>query len=273
MSQDLTHLAAAQAAYARILDMLRIELPGDAWRDVMLLLQVPEERWAPNSKVISDILTTGAMFRIAEETEDECVQGRKQLAEIVSLARSLKEKLATLNRFARLTFESSYCHEEHRHEPDHVRRRLQYLAMMPTVVDGEFPRLDRVSADLDVLITAVTRHCLPPRRAGRPPLRLDLQGFPRGCSFDLMVCLLWHAASRRGWFLTISPDFGTGSFVDLLNLIEPHVPVGLLPPAPSWGRIRGLRALVLNSPREAEFTTRRNGDDLAIERTMRRPER
>jgi hypothetical protein len=61
MSQDLAH-AVLQAAFTRTINVLRIALPDDAWRDVMLLLQVPEERWVADTKVISDILATGPSF-------------------------------------------------------------------------------------------------------------------------------------------------------------------------------------------------------------------
>jgi hypothetical protein len=102
-----------------------------------------------------------------------------------------------------------------------------------------------------------------------------LRRFPRGCAFDLMVCLLWLAAATptRQWHLTVSPDLGTGTFVDLLRIVAPHVPAGLLPPAPSLKRIRGLRDLALNSVQNAEFTAKCSGADFVINPTTRRQER
>jgi hypothetical protein len=206
------HRSKIQAAYREVIDALRIVLPDDAWRYLMTLLRVPEPRWAADTRLVSTIITTGAIFRLAEEFGDEVVEGHEQLGELAALARLLQEKTRALNRSGRLLLESGLCRAEHQHEADHIRRRLQYLEMLPTVVDSVFPRTDHLIANIGTLMAAAARHCPSPRRDGRPKAVgfANLLEFPRGIAFDLMIALFWRIADERGWHLTLSPTSAQG---------------------------------------------------------------
>jgi hypothetical protein len=249
MSQDVT-LPERQALFTRIVNSRRVDLPGDVWLCLLDTLRVPEVRWQADASQISTILTISAIVYDSDADKEQRQASHRRLAEAGAHAVALFNGLLGLDGSAKVGFEYDAMALEVGREADAAaRERLAEAEVPKTVADimaGRFLRHERALRDVASIAIAATGGCpIPMRRVGRSARRL--LDCPRECAFDLLVMMLYQSAAERGWHLTLSHNFESGTLVDTVRMVGPHLPRGLVPEHLSMKRLRALKARAFNT--------------------------
>lgn len=253
MSQDLT-IAERQAMFNVLLDSRRIALPGDVWGDLMDTMNVPASHREAAARHISTILTVGAVCYGTNEEWRHRRASLKDLAETGALAEALRNKLLSLDSSAKLWFELNATAMEVAREPNAATRdqMAEALVLRTAVYSlvGRFERYERALWSIAGVAPAATNHCKPSCR-GRPPKRL--LDCPEIVAFEITVVHLCATAAKNGWDLTLSHNTDSGTLIDVIRIVEPHMPPGFVPKVLNIDRLRSLRNRGRNTPEIRPF--------------------
>lgn len=199
----------------------RVDVPVGVMAQILDRLQVPEHRWANEVGFLTFLFTYAAGVHRFREMAPMRLDAAKQLARVAKMAAALRLELGKLSDTAKYWFEQASGGSA---DPD---SRREHYERSCSIVDG--------------IYAASTHDChFAPKRAGGQSKAV---GGTNLTPLDHLVCSLWIRADRFGWHLTISPHNRTGTLLDLLNLLRPHLP-GVIPNQLDLKRLQRLRGAV-----------------------------
>jgi hypothetical protein len=247
MSQEIT-ATKGLTLLSSVMESRRIALPGDTWVRLLDTLRVSPANREADAREISTILTIGAICYGVDVRESTATA--ENLAASAAVAKTLRDRLLSFDIPERTAFEINAAGIEVAREPDAgARDRLAHelaTAIAGNAMIGRYVHHERaVQAASDILAAATDFHH-PPRRVGRAPR--NLIDHPQERAFEIMAMMLYEAAAERGWYLTLSPNVEGGTLVDVLSILKPHLPAGLVPNVLNVWRLRDLRERGSNCP-------------------------
>jgi hypothetical protein len=246
--QELT-IPERQALLHSAVDARRVDLPADIWLHLFRILEVPEPRWEQDARQLSNIMTIAA---IVFEGGVEHGTDRKELVEVGVDAAALAKRMLQLGDGARASFEYDALAVELGQARDPAERERRAEVLVPAAVFesmvGRFSRFEHaVQAVADVAFVA-TQGGLALPKEGKGRRRKSFIEAPQEVAFDLFATLLFQVADLRGWRLTLSHNTTSGTVLDVLSILRPHVPRGLIPEGISMWRLRSAHARAGNTP-------------------------
>jgi hypothetical protein len=232
--QDLT-VAERQTALDTLISANRVALPGDVWRRLLGTLHVPQAERQAAARHLSSILTLGAVFYGNGITPREVAAVRERLARTAAMASALVDDLMSYGIDEAANYEIRATGLDVTRNPGAAPELT--VGLLENTAALRFPHVSgaiRAVADVAIIATDFT-----PRR---------IITCAREQAFPLTVGLLYQAAAETGWRLTLSHETRSGSLVDLLDAVKPHMPAGFVPEPLSMKQLRSVRAKALEQP-------------------------
>jgi hypothetical protein len=242
MTHEIT-LPDIQAAFNAVLDSRRLHLPDAINVEMLTKLAVPEAHWDFGALYISSILTLGRYIYEDSEARAEYAAALDEIAAARAHLDAAYTKLANLTLTGKAHVDWNGCAINiGMYAPDTDRQtRLLTENIANTILLDRFHYYEWALQILGHVRAMASDGFRPPPQKGRK-LR-NLIDCPKACAFDLVVCLLDRAAAEHGWHLTLSPELHTGTLLDVLGIVKPHLPAGFVPEVLDVWRLRDLRRL------------------------------
>lgn len=222
------------------------ELPHGLLKQLLDSMRVPEDQSE------AAVLSLRRIFMMARTNHRYDVGKPKREAvdaELVVLAKKAAAFRSELSKLSDAAKEwlgvVAYRRELHGEAANNnARRQLNDLMLMGGVDEGRI-QYERFCMAIEDIRAAAAEEYWPRNRKGGAPSK-SLNG-PKFTALDFFVYELYQGENESNWYVTVDPDTGFGSLVDILKLAEPYLPPGLIPPElwtpDSKGRFKGLKRL------------------------------
>ena len=223
------------------------KLPHDLLKQLLDIMRVPEDRREAAVLSLRCLFTQARKYPRDDVAEAKREADRAELVVLAKKAAAFRSELSKLSDAAKEWLGVKAYRRELYGEAandDERRRQLNDLMLMGGVDEWRI-RYERFCMVIEDIRAAAAEEYWPRNRKGGAPSK-SLNG-PKFTALDLFVCELYRCADESNGHVTVDPDNGTGSLVDILKLAAPHLPDRLIRPElwlpDSKGRFKGLKRL------------------------------
>ena len=205
------------------------DLPEELLSQLFAAMQVQEDQKEASAQSLAVLLTLLRKHHAFDEAEPEREKAIKQHADLAKKAAAFQSALRKLSPTSRMFLGAKDYRREMYGDAGDGARRDQLNHLM--ITDGSkvgCMRYDAFCMVIERIRAAAAEEYWPRKgKVGRRSKSLDGQ---RSRALDHFIRHLhWHE-HKHGWHLEVTPDDGTGSLVQVLKLVAPHLPDGLICP-------------------------------------------
>jgi hypothetical protein len=219
-------------------------LPPGVVEHLLRIVETPPERWEESKFGLSIALGFAAGFnRYHKPEEARCRdEAEHELATFAKLIEPALHQWESFGSTARYWAERAAADLDWSDDGAVVAGHNLRGASVDSRGNGERPRHATIAAALRVAASVARRHRPQPRRAGRPSKGLDSGHILP--AVEVLAVQVFAYETTFGWTVTISPENRSGTLLEFLETVRPHVPPGVVPPEIDLRRLQQLRQML-----------------------------